>query len=52
MTRHQHKRIKKRLIKAPTLRKGQIARRIIGKLIDDGKGYTLHATKGYRRTHA
>ncbi len=48
--RHQHKRTDKRLIAVATLNKGKIARRIIGKLVDGGKEYTLHATKGYRCT--
>jgi hypothetical protein len=50
--RHQHKRTSKPLRAIPTLSKGKIARRIIGKLIDGSKEFTLHATKGYRCTRA
>ncbi len=50
--RHQHKRTSKRLVAVSTLSKGKIARRVIAKLIDAGKEYTLHATKGYRCTRA
>jgi hypothetical protein len=34
------------------LSKGQFGRRIIGKLVKDGREYTLHATKGYRSSRA
>jgi hypothetical protein len=50
MNRHQHKRTDKQLRRVATLSKGKIARRIIAKLVDGGKEYTLHATKGYRAT--
>lgn len=50
--RHQHKRPPKPLKAVATLSKGKIARRIIGKLVDAGGEYTLHATKGYRCTRA
>ncbi len=50
--RHQHRRTGKPLRRVATLSKGRIARRIIGKLVDGGKEYTLHATKGYRCTRA
>ena len=50
--RHQHKRtaLQLKAVKPPS--KGRIAHRIIGKLIDKGREYTLHATKGYRSTRA
>ena len=52
MSRHQHKRTTKPLRAVPTTRKGTINRRIIGKLVDGGRVYELHATKGYRSTRA
>jgi hypothetical protein len=50
--RQQHKRIEKLLDAVPTTRKGTINRKIIGKLVDKGRDYLLHATKGYRSTRS
>jgi hypothetical protein len=50
--RHQHKRTEKLLKAVATTRKGTINRRIIMVLVDNGKEYKLHATKGYRCTRA
>ena len=50
--RHKHKRTTKALNKITVTKKGSPDRRIIGKLVDNGREYTLHATKGYRSTSA
>lgn len=48
VSRHQHKRTDKPLVRVPTLSKGKIDRKIVAKIKDGGKKYFLHATKGYR----
>lgn len=50
--RNQHKRTDKQLNAVFTTRKGTINRKIIGKVVDKGRDYLLHATKGYRSTRS
>ena len=59
--RHQHKRrseleveglLRTRLGDHASGPKGERDRRVIGREIEDGREYTLHATKGYRSTLA
>lgn len=50
--RHKHKRTDKPLTRLQVTKKGTIKRKIIGVAKDNGREYTLHATKGYRSTLA
>jgi len=46
--RQKHKRTDKAMERRKALRKGTPNRKVIGKVVDGGREYTLHATKGYR----
>lgn len=48
MKRHQHQRPPKPLAATGVTKKGSAYRRIIGKIEDKKREYSLHATKGYR----
>jgi hypothetical protein len=61
MKRHQHQRRaelnveglpRTRLGSRAIGKKGDFDRRIIGREVDNGREFTLHATKGYRSTLA
>lgn len=46
--RHKHKRTDQAMTRRKALQKGKPQRRVIGEVTDQGREYTLHATKGYR----
>ena len=50
--RHKHKRTSSKMVQVPTTKKGTIRRKIIARLVEGGREYTLHATKGYRSARA
>ncbi len=52
MKRHKHQRTETPLKAVKVTRKGTFDRLIIGKLVENGREYVLHATKGYRSTRA
>lgn len=52
MKRHQHRRPPVPLKAVSPQSKGLPSRKIIGKVVHEGREYLLHATKGYRATRA